>query len=173
MNAQYPWMQPRIAAPSSATSMLKSNIPGFENMSGAAGGNIMQLLGGMPSASPARRANAYFGASSGMPGSDFVRNRGYDLYGEQAEGYKQRGLDNFLKLLQGYSGTVAPTAGQEIQNNQFGADLDFRQRQADIDNALNREKLNIAKPKPLENSYSEYDTLGNRTKYIPGRPTYR
>ncbi len=70
-----------------------------------------------------------------MPGSDFVRNRGYDLYGEKADKYQQEGLDNFLKLLSGYSGTVMPTAGQQIETQQFNANLANRGREFDINEA--------------------------------------
>ena len=68
-----------------------------------------------------------------MPGSDFVRNRGFDLYGEQAEASKQRGLDNFLKLISGYSGTVMPTAGQMMQSDEGDKDRAFRADQALLD----------------------------------------
>ncbi len=108
-----------------------------------------------------------------MPGSDFARNRGFDLYGEQAESNKQRGFDDFLKLLQGYSGTVSPTAGQQIQHNEFNSDLAFRNSQADRQNSLEQQQIDLKTPKPLENSYSEFDTFGNRVKYRPGAPTYR
>jgi len=99
--------------------ILNSAIPGFSNLSASGSGIVKNLMGGLPSAGPAQRANAYFGAASGMPGSDFIRNRGFDLYGQQAEQYKQRGFDDFLKLLSGYSGTVAPTVGESIQEDQF------------------------------------------------------
>jgi hypothetical protein len=70
-----------------------------------------------------------------MGNSDFVRNRGFDLYGKEAEANKQRGFDDFLKLLSGYSGTVMPTAGQQQQGSQFDRNLQFQREnaQAQID----------------------------------------
>ncbi len=134
-------------------------VPGFQGMSQTATGNIGALLNGMPSASPARRASAYFGASSGMPGSDFVRNRGFDLYGEQAEGYKQRGLDNFLKLLQGYSGTVMPTAGQQLETQQFNTNLGNRQREFDVNEAGRQQGDNFERMKwGADRPYNTTDT---------------
>ncbi len=125
---------PRQVAPISG-SVSTAGVPGFNRLSTTATGNIQNMLSGMPSAGPTKRANAYFGAGSGMPGSDFVRNRGYDLYGEKADKYQQEGLDNFLKLLSGYSGTVMPTAGQQIETQQFNANLANRGREFDINEA--------------------------------------
>ena len=136
---QYPMFNLPGQTPSSAGS-VSNIVPNFSRLSQGASGIINSGISGLPSASPARRANAYFGASSGMPGSDFVRNRGFDLYGEQADAYQQRGLDNFLKLLQGYSGTVMPTAGQQIQNQQFNRSLQSDERQADANMALNQQQ---------------------------------
>lgn len=116
------------------SSILNSAIPGFSGLTKSATGNIMDLLGGDPSPSIARRANAYFGANSGMPGSEFVRNRGFDLYNQQGEQRKETGLHDLLSLLAGYSGNAFPTVGEQQQGNQFSQDLDFRKAQAN--NAL-------------------------------------
>lgn len=94
---------------------LNAGIPGYSGLVSQAADQAGTLMSGMPSASMTRRDNAYFGTASGMPSSDFVRNRGFDLYGEKAEGYKQRGFDDFLKLL---SGTVGKTTQDVSQNNQ-------------------------------------------------------
>jgi hypothetical protein len=132
-------------APVNFNAIAENAIPGFGGLTTGASNIVGNLMGGLPSAAPTQRANAYFGVGSGIPGSDFVRNRGFDLYGEQAEAYKQRGFDNFLKMLQGYSGTVAPTTGQSIQDQQFQADLAFRNKQADAQNALEQRQLNLRK----------------------------
>jgi len=127
------------------------------------------LMQGLPSAGPTQRANAYFGATSGMPGSDFVRNRGFDLYGEKSEGYKQRGFDDFLQLLRGVSGTIAPTTGEQIQDQQYNQNLQQRQiegnRQAQQFNAqFNRS----APPTRSPDSYIEYNTLGMKPLFGRG-----
>lgn len=153
---------------------ISNPFPEFAGMNNLATGNIMSLLGGMPSAAPTQRANAYFGVSSGMPGSDFVRNRGFDLYGEEAEGYKQRGFDNFLNLLGGYSGTVMPTAGQQMQNQQFYQDMATRNQQANAQMALEREaqelnELKAGKGVPWNSTATGnmYDRFGSRLNYDP------
>jgi hypothetical protein len=127
--AQYPAFQPyQSFAPTDPNAVAKTShdilanaVPGLDKLNSSAAGNVGQQLGGLPSASPVQRANAYFGVNSGMPGSDFVRNRGFDLYGEKADAYKARGFDDFLALLKGVSGTVAPTTGEQTalqQQNQ-------------------------------------------------------
>lgn len=140
------------------TSIVNQAIPGYSNLSRGASGVVGNLMGGLPSAAPTQRANAYFGTNSGMPGSDFVRNRGFDLYGQQAEQYKQRGFDDFLKLLSGTVGTVTPTAGQQQQQGQFDKELQLRQQQANTpiyaanNQQLNREQL-LADQQAKEGSF--------------------
>lgn len=163
-----------VGAGGSRSPGIPNPFPEFAGMNNLATGNIMSLLGGMPSAAPTQRANAYFGVNSGMPGSDFVRNRGYDLYGEQAENYKQRGFDNFLNLLGGYSGTVMPTAGQQIQQQQFAQDLAARQQQANAQMALERQQQELNEMKagkgvPWNSTATGnmYDRFGGRLNYNP------
>lgn len=115
--------------------ILNNAIPGLDGLTGRASSNVGQLLSGLPSAGPTQTANAYFGAGSGMPGSDFIRNRGYDQYNQKAEGYKQRGFDDFLSLLKGASGTIAPTPGETAGNNQYYAGLQQRQTENNDQNA--------------------------------------
>lgn len=103
------------------TNAFSSAIPGFSDLSSVASNNIKQLLAGIPSTDESRLNNAWYGAGSGLDvTSPFLINRGRGLYGAEAAANKQSGIDNFLKMLQGFSGTVVPTTGQEIQNAQFG-----------------------------------------------------
>jgi hypothetical protein len=140
---EYPMFNLPGKTPGIGGSVSAMGVPGFNRLSSTATGNIQNLLSGVPSAAPTQRANAYFGASSGMPGSDFVRNRGFDLYGEKSEDYKQRGLQDFLSLLQGYSGTVMPTAGQQLETQQFNANLGNRQREFDVNQANQQQAQNF------------------------------
>lgn len=107
----------------STKKILSNALPGLEGMTGAASANTGALLAGTPSPNPVRRANAYFGVGSGMPSSDFVRNRGFDLYGEKADKYQQRGFDDFLNLLKGVSGTIAPSTSEQTSLNQLGQNI--------------------------------------------------
>jgi hypothetical protein len=102
---------------------LESILPGINNLTSTATGNIQNLLSGLPSVSAARQSNAYFGAQSGMPGSDFVRNRGYDLYGQQAQQRQQTGLEDLLQTIGTYSSPALGAQGQALQNQQFGQNL--------------------------------------------------
>jgi len=135
--------------------IVNKAIPGYSGLTSSASSIVGNLMGGLPSAGPAQRANAYFGATSGMPGSDFIRNRGFDLYGQQAEQYKQRGFDDFLKLLSGTVGTVTPNAGQQQQQSQFDKDLQLRQQQANTPiyagNAAQRNQIEAANQAPKDN----------------------
>lgn len=103
---------------------INQAIPGLSGLTQSATGIIDSALRGLPSPSESRLQNAYFGAGSGLdPGSDFLRNRGFDLYKRDANARQQQGFNNLLGLVQGYSGTVAPTPGQELQDRQQSAQL--------------------------------------------------
>ena len=107
-----------------------------------------------------------------MPGSDFIRNRGFDLYGQQAEGYKQRGFDDFLKLLSGTIGTVTPNAGQLQQQTQFDKSHMFQQQQANANiqraNVEDSAKLDaLNKPKLQDGTYI-FDQFGRQPLFGRG-----
>lgn len=129
------------------TDELERLMPGFSKNLSTASGNINELLTGLPSPALARNAAAYYGVQSGMPGSEYVRNKGFDLYNTQANEMRQRGQDDLLKLLGTVSGTAVATPGQALgdkqatgqlalgnkqvdtQNSQFGQSLGFEQQQ--------------------------------------------
>lgn len=121
---------------------LNSVIPGLTGMTNSATSNITDLLSGNVSPSIARNANAYFGIGAGQPASGgvgtFIGNRGADLYNTQANAAKQTGLGDLLNLINGYSGTVGTTAGQQLQNQQFNQNLGQNAHQFDQTNALNQ-----------------------------------
>ncbi len=110
------------------TTELEALMPGFGKNVSTASGNINELLNGLPSPSLARNAAAYYGVGSGMPGSDYVRNRGFDLYNTQANQMKQQGQDDLLKLLSTVSGTAVATPGQALQDKQASGQLDLGNR---------------------------------------------
>jgi len=143
--------------------IIANAIPGLDNLTGAAAANVGENLAGLPSTSTTRRANAYYGTRSGMPSSDFVRNRGFDLYNEKADSYKKRGFDDFLALLKGASGTIAPTPGEQAQNTQFGQNL----QQGQIENNQRNQQFNAnykmplnGTPHPWNDLYEQTDTSG-------------
>jgi hypothetical protein len=123
-------------------------IPGFSSLTSTASGNVKDLLAGVPSPDITRMQNAFFGAGSGLDtGSPFLEARAYDLYGQAAEGRKQRGFENFLNMLKSFSGTLVPTSGQLIQESQFERELAEKKR---LD-ALNRRNL-----QPQFPAFAEY-----------------
>ena len=90
--------------------------------------------------------------ASGMPGSSRIGgtlsgNRVLRDIGLTSEGQQQRGLDSFLKLLTGYSGTVMPTTGQQLQNQQFNTEMDFRRGEADRQFGLQQGEADLAAAK--------------------------
>lgn len=140
-------------------------MPGISGLSSGATDVISNLLKGQPSTSTSRRANAYFGAGSGMPNSDFVRNRGFDLYNREGEERKQTGIKDFLSLL----GAYTPLAGQEQQGNQFDERLGFDKGQAAINNAQDAQKLALERsvrlPKKKEYSSAFIPADGGQPQY--------
>lgn len=110
--------------------IINQAIPGLPNLTKSATNIIDSGLNGLPSPDEARLENAYYGAGSGLdPRSEFLQNRGVDLYKRKAEARQQQGLDNLLKLLSTYSGTVAPTTGQQIQSSQFDRTFNYNEDQ--------------------------------------------
>lgn len=104
----------------SISNILNSALPGIGGATNSAVSYVSDMLNGLPSPSNARRINAYGGAASGMPGSEFVRNRGYDIYGQQAEQRKSQGFRDLLALLSGGSGILFPNVAQQQSGNEFG-----------------------------------------------------
>lgn len=124
-----------------AGTALGKAIPGLPGLTKSATDIISNALSGLPSPSQTRMENAWFGAGSGLdPTSDFLRNRGFDLYNLRGEQRQRGGLQDLLSLVGGYSGTVAPTPGEQIgastaaanraqQAAQFNAQLGFEREQ--------------------------------------------
>ena len=121
---------------------ISGAIPGLSGLTNRATSNIGDLLSGLPSASWARTQNAYNGVASGQPATGgagtFQQNRGADLYHTQANQNQQTGLQDLLSMIQGYSGTVAPNAGELLQNQQFNKSLAQSGSQFDQQNSLNQ-----------------------------------
>jgi hypothetical protein len=111
------------AAPVATGNDFLNNL-GFGGLIQSAQGAVGNLLNGLPSPSQARTSNAYFGANSGLGmGSDFLRNRGYDLYGQQSQQNQQAGLQDLNSLISGVSGPALTNQGQQLQNTQFNQNL--------------------------------------------------
>jgi hypothetical protein len=116
---------------------LINAIPGFSGLSSGSSDLIKQLMSGQLTTgerSSIYNAGAERGIMGGMPGSSA---KGGSLYanadlrniGRASGERQQQGFQDFLSMLQGYSGTVTPTAGQEMQQDQFAKDLELRNKQ--------------------------------------------
>lgn len=111
------------SAPATNGNSFLNNL-GFGNLIQSAQSDVGNLLNGLPSPSQAQTANAYFGAGSGVGStSDFLRNRGYDLYGQQAQQNKQTGLQDLNSLIGSTSSPALSNQSQQLQNNQFNSNL--------------------------------------------------
>lgn len=125
----------------SGQSAINQAIPGLPGLTKGATDIINNALLGLPSSSEARLENAYFGAGSGLdPTSDFLRNRGYDLYKSKANERQRGGIQDLLSLIGTYSGSVVPTPGEQLgassaaasraqQGAQFNATMNFEREQ--------------------------------------------
>lgn len=134
----FPQIQP---TQSNFTGAASAAIPGFGANSSAAGGIVNNLMTGKPALD--RDAAAFFGVSAGVPGSDFARNRGYDMYRRDTEQRQQRGFDDFLNMLKTYSGTVMPTTGEALESNLGVQRLGQDRAQRENDLALQAAQLEM------------------------------
>lgn len=112
---------------SNITSILNNAIPGFSNLTRAASSNVgNELAGQLPTdvTDQIRNTAATQAVINGMPGSSNIAgtvfgNRTLKDIGLTSLGQQQTGFKDLLSLLQGFSGTVAPTYGQaQEQGNQ-------------------------------------------------------
>lgn len=129
--------------------ILNQAVPGASGLSKSASSIVGNLLSGLPGTSTARRSNAYFGQSSGVPGSEFVRNRGFDLYNQQGDQRQQTGIQDLLALLSGFSQPLLQERGQNIQSSQFQQSLAEQrrleqQRQRAAQTAANASRVGVS-----------------------------
>lgn len=130
---------------------LTAAIPGFSGLNTQATDLIRSLMSGQLSPQSRRAiydAGAERATASGMPGSTGMANSLFanaDLrnIGRASADQQQQGFQDLLALIQGYSGTVAPSAGQEQQNQQFNQQLAFNKDQAAVTNQLNQDQFGL------------------------------
>lgn len=147
---------------SAAGRRFSTGIPGEENLYQKASENVGNLLSGTESPDITRNINAAWGAGSGLaPGSEFLRNRAVDLYGQRSEARKAQGMKDLLAMMGTFSGTVTATPGQILgdeaaqrgfsldqqqlaeQQRQFDAQLAQRQAEEDARLALENRRFNL------------------------------
>lgn len=150
------------------TNALNTAVPGMSGLTGNASSYIKDLMAGRITAGErgaVYQAGAERGVLGGMPGStgaggSLFANNDLRTLGLMAGERQQQGLQGYLNLLQTVSGTIVPTAGQQIQSNQFQQDLGFRQNEADRSFGLADRQMRLNEDEyrqkygPKEYSYS-------------------
>jgi hypothetical protein len=100
-----------VGIPPSIYSQIGTIDPNLADQTGTANTTILNELQGQLSpetiASIQQHAGQ-FGASSGMPGSQFAGNYGQMQLGQSVEKQQQQGLSDYLKMLQGTGATLTP-----------------------------------------------------------------
>jgi hypothetical protein len=138
--------QPAPATPNSSN-FLESILPGISKLTTGATDAVGDLINGLPSPSQARTTNAYWGVGAGTPAggagstgdiNSFIGRRGTDLYGQQAKQNQQTGITDLLNMIGGYSAPALTNQGQQLQNNQFFANLGQQGSQFDQNYQLNK-----------------------------------
>lgn len=137
--------------PINLTPQLNAAIPGFSRNTTKASNIISELLAGKLTAGERGaiyNAGAERGTASGMPGStgsggSLFANADLRNIGLASGERQQQGIQDLLSMLTSYSGTVLPTTGQELQNQQFGQEMDFRRTNADRDYKLRKDEADI------------------------------
>jgi len=111
-------------ATNNSSDFLSKIIPNYGNQASKTSSIIDNLLNGTPSSDTVRNAGANFGAQNGLGVGSGATNRfGYDLYNQMGQRNQQTGIQDLLSMIQGVSSPVLANQGQNLQNNQFNAQL--------------------------------------------------
>lgn len=121
------------AGPKSLMSDLESTVPGLSELLGTGSGVIKNRLSGTESPAIAQNMNAMWGAGAGLaPGTEFLRNRGVDLFGQRAEARQSQGLQDLLGMLGGITQPLGQYRGQNIERELGLENIAQRQREAQL-----------------------------------------
>lgn len=153
--------------------IIEQSIPGFSGLTSSATSIINNLLSGGASTGPSQNAAAKFGVKTGMPGSGVSNAFGYDLHNKRGDEMRQRGIDDLLKLVTGYSGTVAPTAGQQMEEARSIQDLNHRAAESRSATSLAQQRLKSEQDMALKKMNSSWIGQGplaapNKTGWATG-----
>lgn len=174
-------------APRNYQQDLESILPGISGTLGQQLGNINNLISGTESPAITQNMNAYWGANSGLaPGSEFLRNRAVDLFGERSAQRQAQGGQDLLGLLGGVSAPLAGYRGQDVQRElglgglelgqgelgqrkyEFGKTFPESQRQFDITsgNQMNQFQQDLDLRKMLGVGNLNLSTLQSYLQYL-------
>lgn len=161
----------KIPTPASSSNPIEQYIPGFSGLTSSASSVINDLLSGGSAAGPAQNQAAKFGVSSGMPGSGVANAFGYDLYNKRANESRQRGLDDLLKMVTGYSGSVAPTAGQQMEEGRSLRDLQQRKDEMAAAERTARVNKGIFSDSPSQSARNKWGVVTSGWDPTTNRPS--
>ena len=133
---------------SSSSNIIEQSIPGFSGLTSSASSIINNLLSGGASTGPSQNAAAKLGVKTGMPGSGVSNAFGYDLHNKRGDEMRQRGVDDLLKLVTGYSGTVNATPGELLNKDTAYQNLVESMRQSGIQNRQAQEAIDNSPQSP-------------------------
>lgn len=123
---------------------LASLMGGLSPALETATANTANNLAGNLSPSLTRTANALYGANSGLgPGSEFLRNRGFDLYRKASTGLQQQGMQDIMGLLSGISGAYNPLYSTNVNAQVQREGIGQRASEASAQDWVNRGQLAV------------------------------
>jgi len=159
-------------------------IPGFSALSADSSNLIKSLMSGQLTGGERRAiydAGAERGVSGGMPGSSgmagsLFANADLRNIGLKSGERQQQGFQDLLAMLQGYAGTVAPTAGEELVDSRERNRLSYAQQMDAYDRRKREEQEDeeqrrwdftqgIGRPYSSERSGETFDRTGKPTGY--------
>ncbi len=121
---------------------LENIVPGLSDLLGTGAGVIKNRLAGTENPAISQNLNAQWGAGAGLaPGSEFLRNRGADLFGARSEARQTAGLQDLLGLLGGVAGPSAAYRGQDIERELGTGSLSIQGSQLANEEELRRAAL--------------------------------
>lgn len=115
---------------------ISNTIPGFEGLTSSSSNLIKQLMSGQLGGAQKREifnAGAERGVASGMPGSTGIAgslfaNNDLRSIGVASGENQQKGFQDLLAMITGFSGTVTPTTGQELQDQASRRSMTYQQQ---------------------------------------------
>ena len=159
----YPQYTPGTTTPTSGTGTnayanMEGVMPGLSNLGGQASQNILSELQGELSpgtVNAIQDESARFGLGAGISGSTLSGSRGLSRLGLTTEQMQGQGLQDYLNTLKGYSGTLTPTTGEDIQQGIAQDQLGEQAREYNLGNATQYANLQLQGLEGLNNQNTQ------------------
>ncbi len=113
------------------------------------------------------------------PGSDFLKTRLYDTYGQNVDARNQQGLQNYMSLIGAVSSPELASSGQNNQVSQFNQSLanqkqqfadNLKQRQDEFNrsNDLALQEFGFNRSRYFSGQNKGRQPIGNVSEAVPG-----